>query len=258
VDAGSEDGSGRPGVDRLVYVCKVEAAVSRPAVILWPLSVWLSIAAVNAQSTENQLRPELDVTVHPRETIRFEFTNSFRGDRNTGDWEGNFAFYIETALKPLVRRELRSHPDVYRNRFLSVRAGYQYHTGIDDSPSTPTNTGIIEVTSRYVLPWNLILCDRNRGDFRLPHGQPLSTRYRNRLRLERDIRYRGFDFTPYLYDEIYYDTRYDRWTPNRYAIGLEFSVNRHLVLEPYYLRQHSSRSNPPHISALGFRMKLYL
>ncbi|HJZ98385.1 MAG TPA: DUF2490 domain-containing protein [Candidatus Solibacter sp.] len=225
--------------------------------MLWLLLVWLSMAVANAQNTERQLRPELDIYVSPWEAIRFEFENPFQGDRDTENWRAHFALYIEAALKPVLRRELRSHPDVYRNRYLTVRAGYQYRTGIGDSPTTPGNTAILEVTSRYRLPWRLFISDRNRGDFRFLHGEPFFARYRNRLQLERDIRYRRLNFTAYLYDEIYYDTRYDRWTPNRYAAGLDLSINAHLVLEPYYLRQHSSRSNPPHIAAFGFKVKLY-
>jgi hypothetical protein len=55
-----------------------------------------------------------------------------------------------------------------------------------------------------------------------------------------------------------YDSRYDRWTPNRYVLGVEFPVGPHVVLEPYYLAQNNSRSNPPHINAFGFKLNLYL
>jgi len=41
-------------------------------------------------------------------------------------------------------------------------------------------------------------------------------------------------------------------------LGVEFPVGPHVVLEPYYLRQNSSRSNPPHINVFGFKFNVYL
>ena len=213
--------------------------------------------AAIAQGTEHEFRPELDVYVQVSEPVRFEFMSAFRGRRESEDWQGNFALYIETALKPLLRRELRGHPDVYRNRYLSVRSGYQHRVGIGGSTTTTGNTAIIEVTSRYQLPWHLVVSDRNRGDFRFLQSESFSPRYRNRLRLERDVSIFRLNCTPYVYDEIYYDTRYDRWTPNRYAAGVEIAVNQRLSVEPYYLRQHSTRSTTPHIDAIGLKVKLF-
>ena len=63
--------------------------------------------------------------------------------------------------------------------------------------------------------------------------------------------------TPYAYDEIFYDTRYDRWTPNRYAFGIQLPVGPHVILDPYYLRQNSSTSTPAHTNVFGFNVNLY-
>jgi len=103
-----------------------------------------------------------------------------------------------------------------------------------------------------------VISDRNRGEFRFIKGQSFSARYRNRLRLERDFKDSWFVCTPYVYDEIFYDTRYDRWIPNRYAFGLQFPIGAHVVLEPCYLRQNGGHSNPSHLNVLGFRVNLYL
>jgi hypothetical protein len=178
--------------------------------------------------------------------------------QSTGDWSGNFALYVQTALKPTLRRELRDHPDVYRNKYLLLRAGYRYQTSLTNGQAAPEHRGILEVTSRYKLPWEIVISDRNRGEFRFIQSQPFSTRYRNKLQLERDIKHRWCRCTPYVYGEIYYDTRYEQWTPNRYAAGLEFPVGRRLVLEPYYLRQNGSHLSPPHINAFGFKLNAYL
>ncbi len=225
------------------------------ALCLLAAGQWIIPAA--AQSS-GEFRPELGLYIQQGPLIRFDLVDSFSGTQSTHDWQGDFALYIETALKPVFRQELRERPDVYRDKYLALRAGYRYQTSLTNTNSPSENRGILELTSRYMLPWQLVISDRNRGEFRFIQGQPFSTRYRNRLRLERDVQYGWLNCTPYVYDEIFYDTRYDRWTTNRYAIGAEFPIGPHVILEPYYLRQNASHTTPAHINAFGFKLNLYL
>jgi hypothetical protein len=224
------------------------------ALCLLSVGQW-TIPAV-AQSTGDEFRPELGIYIQEGPLIRLEFVDSFQR-KSTGDWRGNFAFYVQTALKPALRRELRDHPDVYRDKYLTMRAGYRYQTPLASGQGAHEHRGILELTARYKLPWEIVISDRHRGEFRFVQGQPFSTRYRNRLRLERDVPHAWCRCTPYVYDEIYYDSRYHQWTPNGYAAGIEFPVGRHAVLEPYYLRQKGSYLSPPHINAFGFKLNLY-
>jgi hypothetical protein len=96
-------------------------------------------------------------------------------------------------------------------------------------------------TNKKMFDSVLVVSDRNRGEFRFIKGQAFSTRYRNKLQLERDIKYGAYVFTPYAYDEVFYDTRYGQWTPNRYAFGVQLPIGAHVVLQPYYLRQDGNR-----------------
>jgi len=216
-----------------------------------------SIVPADAQNTSAQFRPEIDIFIRQGELIRFEFENLATYTQATRSWAGNFAFFVETALKPVLRRNLREHPDVYRNRYLTMRGGYLYRTSLSNGQATSGNIGILELTPRYRLPWDLVVVDRNRGEFRFFKGQAFYTRYRNRFRLERDIKHGRFVCTPYVYDEVFYDTRYDLWTPNRYAFGVQFLAGRHMVFDPYYFRQNGSHSKPPHLNTLGFKWGLY-
>jgi Protein of unknown function (DUF2490) len=215
------------------------------------------IIPLAAQSTGEELRPELGFYIQQGPQVRFELVDSFRGPQTSQDWQGEFAFYIAIALKPVFRRELRDKPDVFRNKYLVFRAGYRYQTSLTNATSAPENRGMLELTPRHRLPWQLVISDRNRGDFRFIQGQPFSTRYRNRVRLERDVYYRGLKCTAYVYDEIFFDTRYNQLTPNLLAFGAEFPVRQHVVFEPYYLRQTGGHSTPANINALGFKLNLY-
>jgi hypothetical protein len=225
--------------------------------VLCLLATGQVIIPAAAQSTGDEFRPELGFYIQQGPLLRVELVDSFRGPKSSQDWQGDFAFYVATALKPVFRRELREQPDVYQNKYLVLRAGYRYQTSLTNANSASEHRGILELTSRYMLPWRMVISDRNRGEFRFIQGQPFSTRYRNRLRLERDVHYRSLSCTPYVYDEIFYDTRYDQLTPNLYALGAEFPVRMHVILEPYYLRQNGSHSTPPHINAVGFKFNLY-
>ncbi len=226
------------------------------SLLLCLLAIYPWITPGAAQSAD-EFRPELGIYIQQGPMIRIDLVDSFSGTQSTHDWDGDFAFYVETALKPVFRQELRERPDVYRDKYLVLRAGYRYETSLTNGSSSAENRGILELTSRYMLPWQTVISDRNRGEFRFIQGQQFSTRYRNRLRLERDVQYGWLNCTPYVYDEIFYDTRYDRWTRNQYALGVQFPVGLHVVLEPYYLRQSSSQSNQPHTNALGFKLNLY-
>ena len=211
----------------------------------------------SAQSTGDEIRPELGVYVQQGPQIRIEFIDIFHNAPGTSDWRGDFGLYINAALKPVLRRELRDRPNVYRDKYLTMRVGYRYQGSLSNGQSSAESRGILELTSRYLLPGQFEISDRNRGEFRWIAGQPFSTRYRNRLRLEHDVVHGWLNCTPYIYDEIFYDTRYNQWTPNLYAIGVEFPVGPHLVLEPYSWRLHGSRSHPPHSNAFGFKVNFY-
>lgn len=226
----------------------------RQALIL-SIAFTASIAPATAQNTSDQFRPELGIYLQEG-LVRIEFVALASGDLNTHEWQGDFTYYIEGALKPVLRRKLRENPDVFRDKYLTIRAGYRYQTGLTNGNSSTGNIGIIELTSRYLLPWQLVISDRNRGDFRFIKGQAFSTRYRNRFRVERDIKHGDFLFTPYVYDEIFYDTRYDGWTPNRYAVGVELPACQHFIFDLYYMRQNGG-SNPSHLNVFGFKWNLY-
>lgn len=229
---------------------------SEMKLISWLAFAGLAIPAA-AQDTSVQFRPELDILVQQGDRVRFEFDNYATDTQSTHSWVGNFAYYVETALKPVLRRDVREHPDVYRNRYLTMRGGYLYQTSLSKGQSTSGNIGIVELMPRYRFPLDFVVTDRNRGEFRFFKGQAFYSRYRNQFRLERDIKRRRFVCTPYAYDEIFYDTRYGQVTPNRYAFGVQFLAGRHMVLDPYYMRQNGSHSKPPHVNAAGFIWNLY-
>ena len=103
------------------------------------LAIGQLIIPVAAQSTGEELRPELGIYIQQGPLIRVELVDSFSAIQSTHDWQGDFAFYVETALKPIFRQEPREQPDVYRNKYLALRVGYGHQASLTNANSTSEN-----------------------------------------------------------------------------------------------------------------------
>ena len=84
-------------------------------------------------------------------------------DQSTRYREGGFTYFIDFAVRPVFRRELRQRDDVFRRKFLVFRAGYQYTTSFVSADSSSENRVIAEATTRVPLPGKVVMADRNRG-----------------------------------------------------------------------------------------------
>src|SRR3974377_1573424 len=100
-----------------------------PALAFFFVSTGWSIPAAD-RSTAGEFWPEFGLYIQQGQFIRFEFVNSASRDPSAHDWQGDFTAYVNVALKPVFRRELRDRPDVYRNKYLTFRVGYRYRTGL--------------------------------------------------------------------------------------------------------------------------------
>ncbi|MGD9627676.1 MAG: DUF2490 domain-containing protein [Pyrinomonadaceae bacterium] len=84
-----------------------------------------------------------------------------------------------------------------------------------------------------------------------------STRYRNRLQFELPIKV--IDGTKLIIsDEVFYDWSLDRWSRNRFTVGINHSINRKLSLDVYYMRQNDGTTRPGdlHIIRTNWKIKL--
>ena len=219
------------------------------------LLIFISLQAADAQDTQRQFWPELNVCIQQNDRLRFVFQNAYEVDSRNGT-VANFTGWIEVALRPVFRRPLRQQGDVFKSRFLTFRAGYRYITPLSHNAGTPENRAIVEFTGRYPVPLKFVITDRSRLEFRFIRGQDFSMRYRNRFGIERDLKL-GIVVTPYARTEFFYDTRYDAWARVRYTFGAQFPVGPHFAPEPYFGRQNNTQSSPRHTNILGLKFNLY-
>jgi hypothetical protein len=213
-------------------------------------------AGVRCQEQESDTQKELwsglDVYAPLNEKFRLYFmATANRAEETRGSFETTFG----------------AHVDYNVNKRFVLRAGYRYSFAPGDDDFEEQRI-VTEQTFRQDLPWKMLLSDRNRQDWRFINGD-FSFRYRNRVRLEREIRAWGRSFTPYGSVEVYYDTRFDVWNRNRLTAGAEFQLKRgfpllreltprkQVILDIYYTKQNDSRSQPNHVHAVGATVALH-
>src|ERR1044072_4984247 len=112
------------------------------------LTVAAALPAI-AQDAQWDSRPEVNLDVAQGSRTRGLFQYSLNEDRQDHTSEVNFAYYLELALRPVFRRELRQQEDVFRRRFLTFRAGFQYTTSFGNGNPSSEKRPIAELTARY-------------------------------------------------------------------------------------------------------------
>lgn len=95
------------------------------------------------------------------------------------------------------------------------------------------------------------LSDRNLFERRLRHPGGDSTRYRNKLQIERPVGPLKMKLALYVADEVFYDWSFNAWVRNRFTVGVSKVLNKHLTLDLYYLRQNDGHSVPGDIHVIG-------
>ena len=143
------------------------------------------------------------------------------------------------------------HLDYFFTKHWLLRGGYQYGFSSGSGDPFKEHRFLLELTYSKDLPQKFAVHDRNRQESRIVNGD-FSTRFRNRLRLEREFSHGKRSLIPYASGEIFYDTRFDAF--NRYHLNadLEFrfkkrtdallNIRKQKTLDFYYMGQHDSRS----------------
>lgn len=237
----------------------------RKALVLIP-GLFLFLFAISSQATraqepatDRQLWPEIDVFINLKPKVRLNLLGTVSRSVEDGEFRNSEAY----------EAQIGAHIDYIPNEHVILRAGYRFGSSVgSDSDPFKEHRFLTEQTLRTSLPGGLLLSDRNREDFRFVNGD-FSFRYRNRVTVEREIHLSGKrSITPYVSGEVFYDTRYGVWNRNRYSVGVQTSLRRgpvlktllpkrQIILDLYFMRQNDSRSDTPHVNALGAALSFY-
>ena len=225
------------------------------------LLVAVSSPTTRAQetTTPKEFWPEVDVYIELKPKVRLNLLGTVSKSLEDGEFRKGQAY----------EAQIGAHVDYIPNEHIILRTGYRFGSSVG-SASEPFKEHrlLTEQTLRTLLPGGLLLSDRNREDFRFVDGD-FSFRYRNRVTVERGFHlFRERSITPYVSGELFYDTRYNIWNRNRYAVGVQSSLRpgavlkmllpkRQIILDLYYMRQNDSRSDRPHVNAVGAALSFY-
>lgn len=229
------------------------------------LSVFLFLLLIGTQAaraqdtTRQEFWPEIDVYINLKPKVRLYLLGTLSKSVEDGEIRNAQGFEAQIGV----------HVDYIPNHHVILRTGYRFGTsvGSNDEPFKEHRL-LTEQTLRHLLPGDLLLSDRNREDFRFVNGD-FSFRYRNRVTLEREVHlFKERTITPYVSGEIFYDTRYNTWNRNRFAVGVQQALRRgplqkmllpkrQVILDLYYMRQNDSRSDIQHVNGIGAALTFY-
>jgi hypothetical protein len=228
----------------------------RSAVAL--VAVLLLAGAMRAQAgdTKAEFVPEANAYLQFSDQVRLFLLGSLTQGLSEPSTDGEVGAHLDLTLTPILRRRL-ANADWERDRYLWVRIGYAFLGNLDDREKGSTeHRGILEVTARAPLPFDVWLVNRARVDLRDLDGE-FSTRFRYRLGAEREFTVGGVTLVPYAQAEVFYDTRFGAWNRQLYQAGVEIEITKHWRIEPYYAREEDQRSSIAHVDRIGLVLKTY-
>jgi hypothetical protein len=91
--------------------------------------------------------------------------------------------------------------------------------------------------------------------FRQPRN---STRYRNRVQVERPFRFHDAQYRVFAWDEVLYDWSLRAWSRNRFSVGAGKRLNSSLGIDLFFLKQNARFSRPRDINAVGITFRIQL
>jgi hypothetical protein len=168
-------------------------------------------------------------------------------------------WYAAAGLGYQFKHILKHHlenidPD--KEHYLVVAGGYEFLQTIQSGKTKDESRVVLEAVPGFRTPAGFLMRDTNRIEFRWVNGV-YSTRYRNKLAVERDFLARGFRFTPYASAEAFYDVTKGSWNEEYYAGGVQWPYKRLLMLDTYYLLQKCPTCKPANVNVAGVTLNFY-
>ncbi len=221
------------------------------------LGLWLCLAssALSRAQESSQFLPEIDIYYSINPLLRTSF--QAKQTREGGDpTQAEIGPSIEFYLKPWVKLHNATifDQDEAKKRALVFTTGYRV---LVSPGAATTNRWELVATANFPLRGGFLLSDRNRADLDWQSGE-FQWRYRNRLSLEKAVKFGSYHPRVYIRDEEFYESQYQKWSTTALYAGGTIPVGKRLDISPYYCHQNNTGKDPnQQLSQLGLIVNLY-
>lgn len=211
--------------------------------------------SARAQTSVAEFLPEIDAHFTLNSNVRFVF--QAKDTREGGDpTQAEVGPSVEFYLKPLVRLKDVTLFDLddAKSRPLVFAVGYRYVP----SPGKATVNRLEPVLTFHIpMTARILISDRNRGDLDWSNGK-FTWRYRNRLTIERRVTIGSYHPAPYASAEVFYQSKYSKWSSTNLYVGCLLPLGKHVELDPYYEHENNTGPHPnQQVNAVGLVLNLY-
>ncbi|HUO51278.1 MAG TPA: DUF2490 domain-containing protein [Gemmatimonadaceae bacterium] len=212
-------------------------------------------AGAQTPATGNAIWPEADYSLQLTSNVRVDARGQLKDgtDYAYQQWSVGGEFFYQW------QRILARHAEnVDRNKehHVVLGAGYEYLQTDQPTPAKFEHRLVLDLGLNFRPAERLLLNDRNQYEYRWVDGN-YSTRYRNRLELDYDVRPHPRPVRPYVAAEFFYDVTAASWNEEQYTAGIEWPLARTMTLATYYLLQECTSCAPAHQNVLGITWSAY-
>lgn len=134
--------------------------------------------------------------------------------------------------------------------------GYERLQTLNSGKTSEENRLALQAVAAFRPTSRFLVSDRNRVEFRWVNGV-YSTRYRNLVQGEYEVKIHEVRFTPYASAEFFYNGATSSWNQEWYTAGTEWFYKRSLMVETYYLRQNCTTCNPANLNVGGLALNVF-
>lgn len=218
-------------------------AFKRWSIALFLLLVLISSAPAQLDQTDNQQWTEVQLAVPVTKQFDFNIIGGLRIGRD---------------LSHPVDERIGAGFTFRAGKYVSIAPHY-LHIGMQPFAGRRIweNRLVLPVTLRFNVG-KFRLSDRNQFERRLRNSGVKANRYRNRFGVEHPVGSDKLGLTVFVNDEVFYEGALDRWTRNRFSVGVTKVFNEHFTQDFYYLRQNDSFSIPGDLNVIGTILRIKL
>lgn len=207
-------------------------------------------------TTETQVWPGARVNIDITPKIALQLFTGREGSEELSDSKWQTSATIKYRIKPLFKGRMTDSDEDNRH-LLVVGGGYQYSLSTNSSGTRKDEHRIMfDSTPRYSPGAGFLVQDRNRVEFRWINGE-YNFRYRNRLIVERGLKFRKVPLTPYVSGEVFWDRESRSWNQNQLSAGVHLPFRKRLMFDIFYLRKNCDTCSQAHTNAVGVTVNVY-